>query len=526
MSQFPVKKKRQKEALPPANPEDPVLFPDVVLCLVEKRMGRSRRAFLTSLARRRGFCVEGADSERVTHVVSEGNSGDEVVEWMKRYRRCWADAPGSGPALLDLAWFTESMNAQQPVEIEPRHRLSVTDKAEKPENGCQVPAYACQRRTPLVHHNQALVGALETMAEEAHFRGSEGRRLAFSRAASVLKSLPWAIRRIQELSNVPCIGEHVKKIIQEVLEDGTSTEVERVRLSERYQVMKLFTKIFGVGVQTASRWYQEGLRTLSDLETRHTQLKRAQQTGFLHYEDLNTPVLLSEAEAIGQVVRDTVEQLLPGASVTLTGGFRRGKQSGHDVDFLITHPEEGQEAGLLSKVISWLDSRGLLLYHSSQKNTFQDMEDEEVLNTHSNASTLDLFERCFSVFRLDLHRCSTPIGTGDQESGSITRGCGASRAWKAVRVDLVVTPYSQFAFALLGWTGSKNFERDLRRYSKVEKKMYLNSHALYHTELHLLCEICRNWADACLWKCGSPWEGCRRVHPTVESSRMAPNDAR
>lgn len=32
----------------------------------------------------------------------------------------------------------------------------------------------------------------------------------------------------------------------------------------------------------------------------------------------------------------------------------RGKSEGHDVDFLITHPEEGQEAGLLPRVMSQL----------------------------------------------------------------------------------------------------------------------------------------------------------------------------
>lgn len=32
----------------------------------------------------------------------------------------------------------------------------------------------------------------------------------------------------------------------------------------------------------------------------------------------------------------------------------RGKSEGHDVDFLITHPEEGQEAGLLPGVMSQL----------------------------------------------------------------------------------------------------------------------------------------------------------------------------
>lgn len=35
----------------------------------------------------------------------------------------------------------------------------------------------------------------------------------------------------------------------------------------------------------------------------------------------------------------------------------RGKTSGHDVDFLITHPVEGEEEGLLRKVIACLESR-------------------------------------------------------------------------------------------------------------------------------------------------------------------------
>ncbi|XP_053124977.1 DNA-directed DNA/RNA polymerase mu isoform X2 [Hemicordylus capensis] len=469
MSQVPVKKRSrcpQHATPPPVHLEDPVRFPDTVLCLVEKRMGASRRAFLTSLARRRGFCVEGADSKRVTHVVSEGNSGDEVMEWMKRKGSCWMDALGSGPALLDLSWFTESMSAGQPVEIEPRHRLGVTIRKEEPEGRRQVAAYICQRRTPLAHCNQALTVALETMAEEARFCSSEGRSLAFSRAASVLKSLPWAVRRVQELSALPCIGEHSKKIIQEVLEDGTSAEVESIKQSERYQTMELFTQIFGVGVKTASRWYREGLRTLADLKAQHTKLSREQQAGLQHFEDLQIPVVRSEAEAIGQVVQKAVEQFLPGASVTLTGGFRRGKQSGHDVDLLITHPEEGQE--------------GLLLYHSSQRNTFYALEEQEMLD--SSTSTMDRFERSFSIFRLDYLSGGIQRGAGSQEPGSIMSGFGATRSWKAVRLDLVVTPYSQFSFALLGWTGSKNFERDLRRFCKQEKKMALNSHALYHME--------------------------------------------
>uniref|UniRef100_H9GJR5 DNA-directed DNA polymerase X domain-containing protein n=1 Tax=Anolis carolinensis TaxID=28377 RepID=H9GJR5_ANOCA len=189
--------------------------------------------------------------------------------------------------------------------------------------------------------------------------------------------------------------------------------------------------------------------------------------GLLHYEDLSTPVTFSEAEAIGQLVRDVVEQCLPGASVTLTGGFRRGKQSGHDVDLLLTHPVDGQEIGLLGKVIAQMDRQGFLLYHSIHRNTFQSFEDE-AQEIRDSTTSMDHFERCFSIFCLGCFPGGIP--------GSVS---GTTGSWKAVRVDLVVTPCSQFPFALLGWTGSQNFERDLRRFSKHEKKMTLNSHALY-----------------------------------------------
>uniref|UniRef100_A0ABM5EQ36 DNA-directed DNA/RNA polymerase mu n=1 Tax=Pogona vitticeps TaxID=103695 RepID=A0ABM5EQ36_9SAUR len=428
MSQLPVKKRcprGPRKAAPPAMREDPpARFPGVVLCLVEKRMGASRKAFLTNLARSKGFLVEEPSSERLTHVVSEGNSGDEVIEWLKRKQNGCVDAGGSNLALLDVSWFSESMQAGRPVEIEPRHCLTVTVSVEKPQDTWLVAAYACQRRSPLPNNNQLLT---------------------------------------------------------EVLEDGTSAEVETIRQSEKYQAMKLFTKIFGVGVKTAHQWYQEGRRTLDDLRGHPAQLSKEQQAGLIHYEDLNTPVKRADAEAIGQVVREAVNKCLPGASVTLTGGFRRGKPSGHDVDLLITHPVEGQEAGLLKKVIACLDQQGFLLYHSIHRNTFESLEDSDQ-EPSSHASSMDQYERCFSIFCLGDLPGDAQEGAGAEKPSRVRRTSGASRFWKAVRVDLVVTPYSQFPFALLGWTGSRIFERDLRRFAKREKKMLLNSHTLYHLE--------------------------------------------
>lgn len=118
--------------------------------------------------------------------------------------------------------------------------------------------------------------------------------------------------------------------------------------------------------------------------------KHCPLAGLEHYEDLNQPVTRAEADDIGEIVQKVVLSVLPGAQLTLIGGFRRytnqsgvdltniaahlpayicndadgivdilcrGKPTGHDVDFLITHPEEGREVGLLPKVVSLLKSQ-------------------------------------------------------------------------------------------------------------------------------------------------------------------------
>uniref|UniRef100_A0A8I3VV45 DNA-directed DNA/RNA polymerase mu n=1 Tax=Callithrix jacchus TaxID=9483 RepID=A0A8I3VV45_CALJA len=332
-------------------------FPGVAIYLVEPHMGRSRRAFLTRLARSKGFRVLDSCSSEVTHVVMEQTSAEEAISWQER--RMAAALPGcSPPALLDISWFTESLAAGQPVPVECRHRL------------------------------------------------------------------------------------------EELLEHGVCEEVERVRSSERHQTMKLFTQVFGVGVRTQPQ-----------------KLTQLQKAGLQHHQDLSTPVLRSDVDARQQVVEEAVGQARPGATVTLTGGFRRGTLQGHDVDFLITHPKEGQEAGLLPRAMHRLQDQGLILYRQHRHSRWESP-------THlAQQSHMDAFERSFCILRLP-----QPPGAA---VGRSPRSCPS---WKAVRLDLVVLPISQFPFALLGWTGSKLFQRELRCFSRKEKGLWLNSHGLFDPE--------------------------------------------
>lgn len=91
--------------------------------------------------------------------------------------------------------------------------------------------------------------------------------------------------------------------------------------------------------------------------------------------------------------------------------------------------------------------QGFLLYQKTNSNSYL----EAAEGPAQPASNMDRFERCFSVFKLPEEAGRGGAGAGGAGAG----GEGGPRPWRAVRVDLVVSPVSQFAFALLGWTGSK-----------------------------------------------------------------------
>uniref|UniRef100_A0A3Q2WJJ8 DNA-directed DNA/RNA polymerase mu n=1 Tax=Haplochromis burtoni TaxID=8153 RepID=A0A3Q2WJJ8_HAPBU len=431
----------------------PNKFSQVVLFLLERKMGASRRFFLSQLGRNKGFQVADVFSESVTHVISENNCGTEV--------RTWLESQGRGQSLrvhlLDVSWYTESMRAGHPVAITHRHKLQIS---EAEVALFSVSSYACQRRTTLDNHNSNLTDALSLLAENAELNNEDGRGVAFRRAAALMKALPTQVISMSQLRGLPCLGEHSLRVIKDVLENGVSSEVESTKQSKRYKALKILTGIFGVGAKTADRWIREGIYNLEQLRDSGQTLNRAQKSGLEHYDDLNEPVTKAEADAIGEIVQKAVDSVLTGSQVALTGGFRRGKLTGHDVDFLITHPEEGKEVGLMPKVVAWLESQGFLLYQKTTRNSYLESKDGPA----RPASNMDRFERCFSIFKLTKGK--------EQETAS-------HKIWRAVRVDLVVSPISQFAFAVLGWTGSKLFERELRRWAGHEKNMSLSSHALF-----------------------------------------------
>ncbi|NWI08830.1 TDT nucleotidylexotransferase, partial [Crypturellus soui] len=461
-------RKRQREMQSPNAPcSYEIKFNKFVIFLMQRKMGKTRRAFLMELARRKGFRVESELSDSVTHIVAENNSYLEVMDWL----RGQAVQDSSRFELLDISWFTACMEAGRPVESEMKYRLMEQDEFPA-VNMCEpevpsftvskVSQYSCQRKTTLNNLNKKFTDAFEIMAENYEFKENEILSLEFQRAASVLKFLPFPVLRMKDIQGLPCMGDQVRHIIEEIIEEGESSRAKDVLNDERYKSFKQFTSVFGVGVKTSEKWYRMGLRTLEEVKAEKTlKLSKMQRVGLLYYEDLVSCVSEAEVDAVGLIVKKAVHTFLPDALVTVTGGFRRGKKIGHDIDFLITNPGPREDDDLLHK--------GLLLYCDIIESTFVKEQQPS-----RNIDAMDNFQKCFAILKLYQPQV-------DNRSYNASEECDTAEVkdWKAIRVDLVISPFEQYAYALLGWTGSKQFGRDLRRYARHEKKMMLDNHALY-----------------------------------------------
>ncbi len=121
--------------------------------------------------------------------------------------------------------------------------------------------------------------------------------------------------------------------------------------------MNVFTAVFGCGPKTANKWIKEGATSIADvikaeniwrkedskvvmgmysyvvslyferkrfgtISTQENELWHV-RSGLAFYEDLNTPVSKSEAEALRSFILEEVKSIEPETTVELCGGFRR-----------------------------------------------------------------------------------------------------------------------------------------------------------------------------------------------------------
>lgn len=295
---------------------------------------------------------------------------------------------------------------------------------------CEIPSTQGQS---WVNHNKHITDKLQELVKVYQNSNEKWRAMSCTKAIAALRKYPKEITTFEEARSLRFVGERMADKIWEIISSGNLRRLENVD-QEREVVISLFTKIHGVGLQTAQQLYAQGYRTLDDLKNSGV-LTRIQLIGLKHFHDFNEKMPRAEVEEIEAKVKEVAHSIDPGLEVVTCGSYRRGRPMCGDVDLLITHPDGRSHKGIFSVLLQRCRESGFIT---------------DDLSIHDDPA-----EQCKY-----LGVCKLP---------------GEGR--KHRRIDIIVVPYAQYPCALLHFTGSGHYNRSLR--SKANKMgMSLSEYAL------------------------------------------------
>ncbi|WFD25451.1 DNA-directed DNA polymerase [Malassezia nana] len=389
--------------------------------------------------------------QRIEHHVpaSERTKPIVSVEWLR-------DCEAQGVALPYDSYrvYTPAVDSRSPVpapEAGSRSPVDVMETCSRSREGSieddgAVPSssdwtpseYAVFRHTPLVSaHNQDLVDRLKVLQRHRYLIGDATSELAYMRAAAAIKAAPFPLGDVgmTQLQRVPGIGPKMAATIRQFYEHGCIAEADAIEADEAWQTMYAFTQLYGVGPHTARRAYQAGCRTLADL-ARHDRTSLSMQLGqaasLALLPDLKAKLPRDEVQALVNEVMQDVHHLIPDARHEIAGSFRRGAPRCGDVDLVVTGTFS---SATLSALLARWHTAGRLSHTVSVSRRRADGASDAQVG-------MDVAEVVY------IH----------DSNGQRTHR----------RLDVVLAPPAQFGAALLAWTGSVVYERDLRRWARTQ----------------------------------------------------------
>lgn len=149
----------------------------------------------------------------------------------------------------------------------------------------------------------------------------------------------------------------------------------------------------------------------------------------------------------------------------IVGGYRRGQSESGDVDLVLSHPEERLTEYFIGRLVRMLEVNGLISHTLSLTTRNSDRAQEPLQwkgGMMRPSAGFDTLDKAMVIYR-------SPQGEGGDETRKEAQNV------RFRRVDIIVSPWKTIGCAVLGWTGAATFERDLRRYCKIEKSLKFDS---------------------------------------------------
>lgn len=281
--------------------------------------------------------------------------------------------------------------------------------------------------------NNHIVGEFERLQKYTEALGDQGRAIAYSKVIRILRNTPEKITDASQLKNFKGIGSKTLEKIREILSTGYSIKAETLSKNKRLRSLESLQTVHGIGSTLSSALLAKGIDSVSSLQAyaaaHSTEFTAVQLDSLQLHSDFQLKIPRSEIEATASLIQPILSRIDSDASFTICGSYRRGKEFCGDMDFLITAVVRD---GILPQLIPELKELSLI--------------------THSFANSKHTFQGV-SKLPQSPHR----------------------------RIDIFVVARKSYAFALLSYTGSKNYNK-MVRYEAKKRGLHLSHTTLTHRQ--------------------------------------------
>lgn len=275
-------------------------------------------------------------------------------------------------------------------------------------------------------YNADFINVLDQLQSHYQVKGIFMKARAYEKARDSIILHNQDITELSQLNDIPNVGKSTIGKLKEWLETGKVAVLEQAKNDPEI----MFSNVYGIGPKKAKELVKtHGVTTIEELRKQQdTLLNDVQKKGLAYYEDIlkripREEIVLYEAKMLELFDKVKNEK----STLNIVGSYRRGKLNSGDIDVIICDEKDD------NKVF----------------NDFLDLMIKEKL-------LIEVLSR-----------------------GNI-KSLGVSKLGNrpARRIDFMFTPRKENAFAILYFTGSKEFNTAMR--SQALKMGYsLNEHGLY-----------------------------------------------
>ena len=264
--------------------------------------------------------------------------------------------------------------------------------------------------------------ALETLRKKSLMDKEPFKARAYKKVFDQIKAMDTFTE--DDIAGLQGAGEKITAKLYEIMKTGQLASAEAAKADYNIGALDAFQKIYGVGPVKAQQLVDAGITSIVELREEAKKnpalLNVNQRTGLQYYEPLLERIPRAEMQEHERTLLDVLYRADVSVSGTVVGSFRRGLPNSGDVDFLVRGQLE------MKSFVHVLKEEGYLVSVLAQGAT-----------------------KCMGISSVGVPR----------------------------RLDILICPNEEYAYALLYFTGSQQFNIAFRQHA-LEMGYTMNEHGM------------------------------------------------